>query len=179
MLSRVIPLESLRERDIMFWLPPGGVDNDVWADTWVILAELDPADVAPVLDLLRDSDIGGYAARPRGLNTAGAGRQLYVDREQINRDTDVVMLFLRGKEQPVMPRAERIAPKIRSRFKIPTVPPAVATALQLAFVVGLIALGMAFAYYRGALMLEHRSHLPASTSNTPGMTNPSWTYHRP
>ncbi|APE16799.1 hypothetical protein BOH72_17670 [Mycobacterium sp. WY10] len=180
MLSRVIPLESLRERDIMFWLPPGGVDNDVWADTWVILAELDPADAAPLLAALGDADVGAYVANPSGLKGAASpSKQLYVDREQITRATDVVMLFLRGKEQPVMPRAERIAPKIRSRFTIPALPPAVAMALQLAFVAGLIALGMAFAYYRGALMLEHRSHLPASTSNTPGMTNPTWTYHRP
>lgn len=180
MLSRVIPLEYLKERDVMFWLPPGGQDNDVWADTWVILADLESDDAAPVLAALHDADIGGYVARPSGLKGAAAHtRQLYVDREQIHRATDVVMLFLRGKEQPTMPRAERIAPKIRSRIKTPAVPHAVSVALQVAFMAGLIALGMAFAYYRGASMLEHRLHHPAPTSNAPGMTNPTWTVRRP
>ena len=180
MLSRVIPLEYLKERDVMFWLPPGGQDNDVWADTWVILADLESAHAATILALLRDADIGGYVARPSGLRGAPTdGVQLYVDREQIHRATDVVMQFLRGKEQPIAQRAERIAPRIRSRITVPSVPRAVSVALQVAFMAALIALGMAFAYYRGASMLEHRSHLPASTSNTPGITNPSWTYHRP
>ena len=66
MLSRVIPLEYLKERDLMFWLPPGGQDNDVWADTWVILAELESADAAPILALLQDADVGAYIAGPSG-----------------------------------------------------------------------------------------------------------------
>ncbi|WP_199190014.1 hypothetical protein [Mycobacterium sp. ENV421] len=180
MLSRVIPLEYLKERDVMFWLPPGGQDNDVWADTWVILADLESADAAAVLALLRDADIGGYVARPSGLKGAPApGVQLYVDREQIHRATDVVMQFLRGKEQPIMPRAERIAPRIRGRITVPAVPRSVSVALQIAFMAGLIALGMTFAYYRGASMLEHRPHHPAPSSNAPGMTNPTWTNPRP
>ncbi|WP_431235083.1 hypothetical protein ACQ856_11545 [Mycolicibacterium psychrotolerans] len=180
MLSRVIPLEYLKERDVMFWLPPGGQDNDVWADTWVILADLESADAASVLTLLHDADIGGYVARPSGLKGAtDHTRQLYVDREQIHRATDVVMLFLRGKEQPAMPGAERIAPKIRSRIKAPAVPRTVSVALQVAFMAGLIALGMAFAYYRGASMLEHRLPHPAPTSNAPGMSTPTYTVRRP
>ncbi|WP_210419648.1 hypothetical protein ACRDU6_07555 [Mycolicibacterium sp. ELW1] len=180
MLSRVIPLEYLKERDIMFWLPPGGQDNDVWADTWVILADLESAHAAPVLALLHDADIGGYVARPSGLRGAATdGVQLYVDREQIHRATDVVMQFLRGKETPVMPRAERVAPSIRSRITVPAVPRAVSVALQFAFLAGLIALGMAFAYYRGASMMEHRLHHPTPTSTVPGMTNPTWTNPRP
>ncbi|KDF00616.1 hypothetical protein Y900_017110 [Mycolicibacterium aromaticivorans JS19b1 = JCM 16368] len=176
MLSRVIPLEYLKERDVMFWLPPGGQDNDVWADTWVILADLESAHAAAVLALLHDADIGGYVARPSGLKGAPAhGVQLYVDREQIHRATDVVMQFLRGKEQPIMPRAERIAPRIRGRIKAPAVPRSVSVALQIAFMAALIALGMVFAYYRGASMLEHRFHYPAPTSGVPGSANPTWT----
>ncbi len=176
MLSRVIPLEYLKERDVMFWLPPGGQDNDVWADTWVIIAELDAADARPVLDLLQDNDIGAYVAKPSGLRGAPSpGRQLYVDREQYTLATDVLMLFLRRKDQPAMPRVERIAPKLRSKIKTPAVPRAVVLVLKVAFVAGLIALGMAFAYYRGASMLEHRLHHPTPTSNAPGMTNPAWT----
>jgi hypothetical protein len=104
MLSRVIPLEYLKERDLMFWLPPGGQDNDVWADTWVIIAELDAADAQPVLDLLQDNDIGAYVAKPSGCKGAPSpGRQLYVDREQYTRATDVLMLFLRQKDHPASP----------------------------------------------------------------------------
>ena len=97
----------------MFWLPPGGQDNEVWADTWVILAELESADAAPVLALLQDADVGAYIAGPsgrRGATTAGV--QLYVDREQHNRAVDVVMQFLRGKDQPAVPvKASKPAPE--------------------------------------------------------------------
>ena len=180
MLSRVLPLEYLKERDLMFWLPPGGQDNDVWADTWVILAELENAHTAPVLALLHDADIGAYAARPSGVKGAATqSMQLYVDREQISRATDVVMLFLRGKDTQPMPRAERIAPKIRSKIRTPAVPRAVVIALQVAFVGALVALFLTYVYYRGASTLEHRVHHQVPSSDEPGITNPTWTYPRP
>jgi hypothetical protein len=47
-------------------LPPGGVDNGVWASAWAELADLDAAEVAPVLRLLADADVGGYVATPGG-----------------------------------------------------------------------------------------------------------------
>jgi hypothetical protein len=168
MLSRVIPLEYLKERDIMFWLPPGGVDNDVWADTWVIIAELESADVAPVLDVLRDCDIGAYAARPRGLNTAGAGSQLYVDVQQYNKAVDVLMLFLRRKEQPPTPRAKRIVPKVDAK---PKVPRPVALLLKVAVGGALIALFLLLVYAKGSQMWPgvHPVQHPAPTSDVPGM----------
>ncbi|MCX2933431.1 hypothetical protein ORI20_24470 [Mycobacterium sp. CVI_P3] len=99
MLSRILPLEYLKERDVMFWLPPGGRDNEVWADTWVILAELDPADAEPILARLRDADVGAYVWTPSGRKGApNTGVQLYVDREQHNKAVDVLMLFLRGRD---------------------------------------------------------------------------------
>ena len=42
----------------------GGVDNGVWASAWAELADLDVADVAPVLRLLADADVGGYVGKP-------------------------------------------------------------------------------------------------------------------
>jgi hypothetical protein len=171
MLSRVIPLEFLKERDIMFWLPPGGLDNEIWADTWVIIAELEPTDVTPVLRLLHDCDIGGYAARPRGLNTAGAGSQLYVDMQQYNKAIDVLMLFLRQKDQPPMPRAKRIAPTIRNKI---TVPRPVALALKVVVGAALIALFLLLVYTQGPRMWPG-VHPPAPASNAPGVTNPTWT----
>ena len=102
MLSRVVPLEFLKERDLTYWLPPGGQDNEVWADTWVILADLELADAEPVLEAFRDADVGAYVAVPRGLKGAASGTvQLYVDREQHNKAVDLLMLFLRGRHHPV------------------------------------------------------------------------------
>ncbi len=175
MLSRVIPLEYLKERDLMFWLPPGGRDNEVWADTWVILADLEPADAEPVLAALRDADVGAYVATPSGRKGAPAtGVALYVDREQHNRATDVVMKFLRGKEQPVMPRAERIAPRVRSKIKVPAVPRAVSIALQVAFMAALLALGVLLAYYRGPDLFPavHHTPHPAPVSDAPALQRP-------
>lgn len=171
MQSRVIPLEELKERSVMFWLPPGGQDNEVWADTWVIIAELESDDVAPVLDLLRDCDIGGYAARARGLKTTGVDRQLYVDMQQHNKAIDVLMLFLRTKNQPPMPRAKPIAPTIRDKI---TVPRPVALVLKVVVGAALIALFLLLVYTQGPRMWPgvHPVQHPAPTSNAPGMTNP-------
>ncbi|WP_319437286.1 hypothetical protein [Mycobacterium sp. RTGN5] len=186
MLSRVIPLEYLKERDLMFWLPPGGQDNDVWADTWVILAELESADAAPLLALLHDADVGAYIASPSGRKGAtAAGVQLYVDREQHNRATDVVMQFLRGKNQPVVPaksaKSAKPAPKVRPKAKQPAAIRAVLTVLKIAAVAALIALGLLLAYYRGPSLFPgvHPAHHPAPASNAPGMTQPTWTEPRP
>ncbi|WP_194163528.1 hypothetical protein [Mycolicibacterium sp. P1-5] len=168
MLSRVIPLEYLKERDLMFWLPPGGRDNDVWADTWVILADLEPHDAEPALAALRDADVGAYIAAPSGLKGATSRSvALYVDREQHNRATDVVMQFLRGKEQPVMPRAERIAPKIRRKIKMPTAPRPVVIAIQVALIAVIFAVGLLLAYYRGPQLFPgvHPAHPPADGSD--------------
>jgi hypothetical protein len=177
MWSRVIPLEYLKERDIMFWLPPGGQDNEVWADTWVILADLEPADAEPILAALRDADVGAYVATPSGRRGApAAGVQLYVDREQHNRATDVVMAFLRGKNRPEVTAQRRVtssaAPKVRPRAVRILV-----GALEVAFCVGLVALGMLWAYYRGAQIFEgvHSAHHPTPSSHAPAITKPTWT----
>jgi hypothetical protein len=172
MLSRVIPLEYLKERDLMFWLPPGGQDNEVWADTWVILAELEAADVAPVLALLHDADVGAYVAGPSGLKgAANRGVRLYVDREQHSRAVDVVMLFLRGKDESAVPvKASKPAPKVRPKVKRRSVR-ILLTAIQVAAFAALIALGLLLAYYRGPSLFPtvHPAHHPAPVSDAPGM----------
>jgi hypothetical protein len=98
--SRVITFEELAQRDIMYFLPPGGVDNGVFAANWIQLADVDEADVAPVLQCLADADVGGHVATP------GGGRRnphrtiihrLYVDAMQYGRAEAAVMEFLRGK----------------------------------------------------------------------------------
>jgi hypothetical protein len=176
MLSRVIPLEYLKERDLMFWLPPGGQDNDVWADTWVILAELESAHAAPVLALLHDADVGAYIAGPSGRNgAANRGVQLYVDREQHNRATDVVMKFLRGRDQPAVPvKSAKPAPKKPPKAKRPSVR-ILLTVIKVAAVAALIALGLLLAYYRGPSMFPtvHRTHHPAPVSDAPAIAGSS------
>lgn len=172
MPSRVIPLEDLKQRSVMFWLPPGGRDNGVWADTWVILAELEAADVAAILACLRRADIGGYAATPTGRRAlANPGSQLYVDREQHGRATDVLMHFLRNRDRP---QAEYTVGK---RVPTPVRPGArhwtLATPLKVVVATVFIAVVLLWVYYIGAQRFPgvHRVPHPTPISGVPGITN--------
>lgn len=171
MLSRVVPLEYLKERDLAFWLPPGGRDNEIWADTWVILADLESADAAPVLALLHDADVGAYIASPSGLRGATARTvQLYVDREQHNKAVDLLMLFLRGKSpRPIrvkaatQPRPKRVKRSRSAALRT------VVLMLKVAAIAGLLALGMLLAYYRGPSLFPtvQHGHHPAPETMGP------------
>jgi hypothetical protein len=103
------PLPDPSRLDIMFWLPPGGVDNGVWASAWAELADLDAAEVAPVLRLLADADVGGYVGTPGGgikRPDRRAIHRLWVDSLQYHRAEDVLMAFLHnrsGRGQPGSP----------------------------------------------------------------------------
>lgn len=162
MPSRVLPLEDLKQRSVMYWLPPGGRDNGVWADTWVIMAELEAADSAAVLTLLAQADVGGYVATPGGRRTVTTtSRHLYVDREQHNHATDVLMLFLRGKD----PSVATVTASMKTTTTPKTEPsgwsvvPAtvkqlimrepVRTVIKVLVAATLIALGLIFVYYEG------------------------------
>jgi hypothetical protein len=86
----------------MYWLPPGGRDNAVWADTWVVLADLDPGDAAVVLHLLAEADVGGYVAIPGGRRARAKGavcQTLWVDAMQCHRAEDVLMQFMYDKRK--------------------------------------------------------------------------------
>lgn len=84
----------------MFWLPPGGRDNAVFAAYWAELADLGPEDVEPVLKRLAAVGVGGYVATPGG-HRAGWGRppchRLWVDSLQYHRAEDVLMDYLNGR----------------------------------------------------------------------------------
>jgi hypothetical protein len=100
MSSQHWELPDLAERPIMFWFPPCGRDNGVWADMWVILADLGSGDVTRVLDLLAEAGVGGYVAVPGGQKARAKGpvcHRLWVDLMQYGRAEDVLMLFLRGR----------------------------------------------------------------------------------
>jgi hypothetical protein len=98
MPSRVIPMEDLEQRSIMYWLPPGGQDNGVRATMWVLVAELESRDVPPVLSRLADEQVGAYAAPSRRKPGGNANCRLYVDGMQYNQAMDALMLSLRGNE---------------------------------------------------------------------------------
>ncbi len=159
MFSNMEPLENLKRRSVMFWLPPAGRDNGVWADTWVQLATFEPGDATTVLELLAKADVGGYAAARRGRKGAIDGRHdVYVDRMRYHEAQDVVMLFLRGKAPPP---GETKAPSTRPpRGGSATVSPKagrrraiknhLGNAIGVMILAGVIALGLAWLYYEGA-----------------------------
>jgi hypothetical protein len=175
MPSRIVPLEYLKERDLMFWLPPGGQDNEVWADTWVILAELESAYAAPVLALLHDADVGAYIARPSGLRGAASRSvHLYVDREQHNKAVDVLMLFLRGRDRPPAPVKSPVRKQPKPTKRTPSAAQ-LAVLMVLRFVLGavFVALFLWLIYHDGPRVFPtvHPSH-SAPAADTPGIQRP-------
>lgn len=87
--------------NVMFWLPPGGIGNEIFAEYWAELADLDASDVGPVLDRLADAGIGGYVATPGGTLSRNLRRhptrRLWVDSLQYHRAEDVLMTYLNHK----------------------------------------------------------------------------------
>ena len=101
MPSRIIPMEELEQRDVMYWLPPNGQDNGVQATMWIPLAEIDVDDVSSVLTKLADAGVGAFAAkRPGREPRAACHRRLYVDTTKTLQATDLLMLLLRGRAEP-------------------------------------------------------------------------------
>jgi hypothetical protein len=96
------PIKSAAQFDIMFWLPPGGTDNGVWASNWAELADLEPTDVAPLLSLLADADVGGYVATPGGRSARTdkpISHRLWVDSLRYHKAEDVLMTYLHSRNQ--------------------------------------------------------------------------------
>jgi hypothetical protein len=84
---------------IPYWLPPGGRDNGVWADTWELIADLESTEVTTVLDLLAAAEIGGYAAIPGGRRARARGpvpHTLWVDAMQYGLAEDVLISYMRS-----------------------------------------------------------------------------------
>jgi hypothetical protein len=181
MYSSVLPLEELAQRSVMYWLPFDGWDNGVWADTWVILADIENEDVTAVLDLLAEADVGGYVVIPHGQKARAGGRHhLYVDTMRYHRAEDVLMLFLRGKEpRPDGARraARRTAANVtqvrHSRAIAPMISrlalkDAMRRAIWVLIGAILIALALAGAYYTGPAFYpsvrQGPHNVPAATS---------------
>jgi hypothetical protein len=100
MSSLIRPLEDIASCEIPYWLPPGGRDNGVWADIWVLIADLESDDASEVLDLLAEADVGGYAAIPGGRRARARGPvccRVWVDAMQYGSAEDVLMRFLRAR----------------------------------------------------------------------------------
>jgi hypothetical protein len=100
--SRVITFEEMARRDVMYFLPPGGIDNGVFASNWIQLADLDEPDVAPVLRWLAAADIGGHVATPGGGRRnprAAVIHRLYVDAMQYGGAESALMEYLRDRSR--------------------------------------------------------------------------------
>jgi hypothetical protein len=96
--SLIRPLEDIAACEIPYWLPPGGWDNGVWADTWELLSDIDSGHVTRILGLLAAADIGGYAAIPGGRRARARGPvpySLWVDAMQYGLAEDVLIRFMR------------------------------------------------------------------------------------
>lgn len=99
MSSLIRPLEDVAACEIMYWLPPGGRDNGVWADTWVLIADLDSGDATTILDLLAKADIGGYVAVPGGRRARAKGPvrfSLWVDSMQYGPAENLLIRFMQA-----------------------------------------------------------------------------------
>lgn len=101
MSSPISRIPNLASRDVMFWLPPGGIDNGVWASAWAELADLAPSDIAPVLYLLAQADVGGYIATPGGAARPDRRviHRLWVDSLQYHRAEDVLISYLNAQRR--------------------------------------------------------------------------------
>jgi hypothetical protein len=103
MSSLIRPVEDVASCEIPYWLPPGGRDNGVWADMWVLIADLETDDASEVLDLLATADVGGYAAIPGGRRARARGpvrHCLWVDAMQYGVAEDVLIRFMRARICP-------------------------------------------------------------------------------
>jgi hypothetical protein len=100
MSSQIRPLEDVAPSDISYWLAPSGRDNGIWADMWILIADLESDDASEVLDLLAKADVGGYVAIPGGTRARARGPvccRLWVDAMQYGRAEDVLIRFMRGR----------------------------------------------------------------------------------
>jgi hypothetical protein len=94
------PMGNPAQFNVMFWLPPGGTDNGVWATFWAELADLDADDVDAVLRLLADADVGGYVATPGGRahrQRRPVVRRLWVDSLRYHTAENLLMAYLHGR----------------------------------------------------------------------------------
>jgi hypothetical protein len=94
------PIGDPARFDVMFWLPPGGIDNGVWASAWAELADLDAHDIAAIMGLLASADVGGYVATPGGCAHRRAQQvvhRLWVDSLQYHKAEDLLMAYLGGR----------------------------------------------------------------------------------
>lgn len=100
MSSPLRPIGNPARFDLMFWLPPGGTDNGVWASAWAELADLDADDIDAILGLLASADVGGYVGTPGGrahrLRQPNLHR-LWVDSLQYHKAEDLLMAYLHGR----------------------------------------------------------------------------------
>jgi hypothetical protein len=90
-----------RWKDRAYWLPPGGIDNGLDAETWAVLVDVDASDMAPVLAGLGQAGIAAYAApigRP-GRRAPGREFRIWVDTWPHARAEDVLRRILSARHR--------------------------------------------------------------------------------
>jgi hypothetical protein len=100
--SPLRPIGDPARFDVMFWLPPGGTDNGVWASAWAELADLDADDVDAILGLLAQADVGGYVATPGGRAYRRGQlvvHRLWVDSLRYHRAEDLLMAYFGARSR--------------------------------------------------------------------------------
>jgi hypothetical protein len=101
------PVRDPARFDVMFWLPPGGTDNGVWASAWAELADLDADDIDAILDLLVSADVGGYVATPGGRASRRQKpvvHRLWVDSLRYHQAEDLLMEYFSDRSRRGNPK---------------------------------------------------------------------------
>jgi hypothetical protein len=76
---------------MLWWLPSGGISNDIGDDAWAPILDVRADDVAPLLAALREAGVPGYAARRRD---AEPSYQLWVGSSAHGRAEETLMKAL-------------------------------------------------------------------------------------
>jgi hypothetical protein len=93
-----------RWQDRAYWLPPGGFDNGLDAETWVVLADTDSSQLPLLLARLMLAGIAAYAAPTGrlGRRTRPSTFRIWVDTWLHAQAEDIVRTISR-EPPPAMP----------------------------------------------------------------------------
>ncbi len=107
--SLIRPLEDIAACGIPYWLPPGGRDNGVCADTWELITDLHSRYVRYLLGLLASSEIVGYAAIPNDKRDPCANPSVFTLNPHIQYTTNPYYQFNTTLPTPHQPPGKFVA----------------------------------------------------------------------
>lgn len=82
------PVAQPRRFGMLWWLPSGGISNGIDDDAWAPILDVTADLVEPLLAVLREAGVPGYAARRPG---AGPGFRLWVGSSAHGRAEEALM----------------------------------------------------------------------------------------